>query len=138
MPPVEDRLENYPDSPLKADMLKHGMSIRGLARKLAGADDLREIDKQRTNVKRWLDPENGISHASSAKLAPFFRRPASHYFRQGRKRVRQADRLEELSAQVVRQGKLLGDMAKELEQLRGELDAVRPRQRKQPRARGAQ
>lgn len=135
MPPVNDRLDNYPDSPLKRDMIQAGLSIRGLAKKLAGSDDTRSNDQERTNVKRWLDPEKGISRESSERLAVVFRRPADHFYRQGRPRARQSDLLARLedeiaanAAVIERLGETLNDVESRLGVLERRIDAARPAQ----------
>lgn len=81
-------------------MAAAGLSVRALAKKLAGSNDLRLIDNQRTNVKRWLDPDKGISEVSSARLGRVFGKPAGYFVRAPKPRPRQADRLEELATDV--------------------------------------
>jgi hypothetical protein len=135
----DDRLTGYPDSLLKDEMLRAGLSIQGLAKLMSGANgNHAQRESARTSIRRWLrNPAMGITPTSSARLAPHFARPADHFVRPAQPRTRQADRLEALSAEVERQGKLLREMAKEIERLTSAQESARPQPRKRRRAGGA-
>lgn len=109
-------------SPLEADMARDGLSARALAKRLAGDD--RRLDQERTNVRRWLNPDKGISEKSSARLAAIFGRPADYYVRTTAPRVRQADRLEELAERLAESIEAQAKLGREVKSLRGRLSRL--------------
>jgi hypothetical protein len=118
-------------------MERLGLSNRALAKLLADdPTNPRHLDQQRTNVKRWLDPERGITEASSARLARHFDRPPDFFVRKPHPRVRQADRLAQVSERVEKNSEAIDEMTETLTALEERLVAVERRQDVRPRAGG--
>lgn len=121
-----------PAARLAADMDRDGVSRRALARRLAGEDG--KPDQELTNVKRWLNPERGISAASSARLAQIFARPADYY--QSPAAARRG-RLAEVAAQVEVNATTIAEMAEEIRLLKERVAALEQSRSGHAPARGA-
>lgn len=107
----DERLTGYPDSLLKQEMLRVGLSIQGLAKLMAGPGASHaQREAARTSIRRWLrQPKMGITAKSSAALAPHFGKPSDHFVRPSLVRPEKTNRLEELAASVVRANERLDE-----------------------------
>lgn len=116
---------------LEAEMLREGMSKRRLARLLArDPDDVRQVNTELTNVKRWLKPDAGMSDESAERLARVFDRPAD-YFKVPRQPRR--DRVAELERRLLELGGAVDailEMQESILQRLGSLEAGAGRARK--------